>query len=103
MILVARAVAKKLLDKHRVTEKEVVECFANGEGIYLLDEDEDHHTDPPTYWFMAPTNHNRILKVCFIRRGNNVDVKTAFEPSSPKHLEQYCQQAGLPACWPEEE
>lgn len=103
MILFSQAVAQKLLLKHGVTEKEVVECFANGEGFYLLDANEDHQTDPPTFWFMAPTNHNRMLKICFVRHDGDVDIKTAFEPSSPKHLELYRQQAGLPACWPEEE
>jgi hypothetical protein len=52
---------------------------------------------------MAPTNHNRMLKVCFVRRGADVDIKTAFEPTSDKHLELYRQSAGLSSCWPLEE
>ncbi|NII73277.1 hypothetical protein FHW84_001846 [Dyella sp. SG562] len=96
-------VITKLQDDHDVTQKEVMECFANGEAIYFLDPNEDHQTDPPTFWFMAPTNRNRMLKVCFIRRGDDVDIKTAFEPTSDKHLDTYRQQAGLPSCWPNEE
>jgi hypothetical protein len=103
MIRFDPAVAAKLLEKHNVTTKEVAECFANGEGIYIVDEAEDHKTDPPTFWFMAPTNHNRMLKVCFVRRGGDVDIKTAFEPTSDKHLELYRQIANLSACWPFEE
>jgi uncharacterized DUF497 family protein len=103
MIRFDNAVAAKLLEKHNITTKEVVECFANSEGIYLIDETEDHKTDPPTFWFMAPTNHNRMLKVCFVRRGVDVDIKTAFEPTSDKHLELYGQSAGLSSCWPLEE
>lgn len=93
----------KLRDKHELTQKEVIECFANGEGLYFLDTAEDHQTDPPTYWFMAPTNHNRMLKICFIRRDGDVVIKTAFEPTSSKHLVKYRQLAGLPSCWPSEE
>jgi len=96
-------VLKKLEEKHQVSRKEVEECFANGEAIYFKDTSEDHATDPPTYWFMAPTNHKRILKICFVRYGEDVQIKTAFEPSNPKHLEVYRQLAELPPNWPEEE
>jgi|SRR5690348_3118812 len=99
----ARDVISKLRDKHNVTQKEVIECFANGEAIYLMDTAEDHRTDPPTQWFMAPTNHGRMLKVCFIRKDDDVVIKTAFEPSSIKHLELYRELAKLPATWPSEE
>lgn len=99
----SRSVAMKLLTKHDVTEKEVVECFANGEGLYYRDTQEDHDTDPPTMWFMSVTNRGRLLKVCFVRRGSDVDIKTAFEPKGPKPLETYIQLAKLPACWPSEE
>ena len=96
-------IVHKLLTEHGVTEKEVFECFANGEGVYLLDTGEEHQTTPPTQWFMAPTNHNRILKICFVRTDNLIDIKTAFEPSSDKHLNMYIQLAKLPRCWPDEE
>lgn len=99
----ARSVSTKLLTKHGVTEKEVIECFANGEALYFHDDQEDHETDPPTMWFMSVTNHGRLLKICFVQRGGDVDIKTAFEPSGPKPLETYIQLANLPACWPSEE
>lgn len=97
------AVIAKLRDKHGVTQKEVMECFTNGEAIYFEDTEEDHQTDPPTWWFMAPTNHNRLLAVFFIRKDGDIVIKTAFEPTSPKRLENYRQRAGLPAGWPSEE
>lgn len=103
MINFKKGMAEKLETLHGVTTKEVGECFANGEGAYFLDDLEDHRTDPPTYWFMAPTNHNRMLKVCFVRRGADVDVKTAFEPTSDKYLDLYRRLAKLPSCWPLEE
>lgn len=96
-------VIAKLRDKHGLTQKEVIECFTNSEGVFLEDTQEDHQTDPPTLWFMAPTNHNRMLKVCFMHKDGDIVIKTAFEPSNIKHLELYRQLANLPSCWPEEE
>ncbi|MGA0587901.1 DUF4258 domain-containing protein [Dyella sp. KRB-257] len=96
-------VITKLRDKHDVTQKEVMECFANGEAIYFEDTDEKHQTDPPTWWFMAPTNRNRMLKICFMRKDGDIVIKTAFQPQSHMHLERYRQLAGLPSCWPSEE
>ena len=100
---VSKEVIAKLRDKHNVTQKEVIECFANGEAIYFEDTAEDHRTDPPTLWFMSPTNHGRLLKVFFIRRDDDIEIKTAFEPTSDKHLELYRALAKLPATWPSEE
>jgi hypothetical protein len=91
------------LDKRGITMKHIEECFENGVGQYFLDPNEDHQTDPPTLWFMAPTNRNRILKICFLNRDGYAVIKTAFEPTSKKHLENYRQKAGLPAGWPSEE
>lgn len=103
MINFKKGMPEKLLEKHRVTTKEVGECFANGEGLYFVDDSEEHRTDPPTYWFMAPTNHNRMLKICFVRQGSDGDIKTAFQPTNEKHLDLYRQLAKLPSCWPLEE
>jgi len=100
---VSKEVIAKLRDKQNVTQKEVIECFANGEAIYFEDTAEDHRTDPPTWWFMSPTNHGRLLKVFFIRRDDDIEIKTAFEPTSDKHLELYRALAKLPATWPSEE
>lgn len=99
----SKDVIAKLRDRHNVTQKEVIECFANGEAVYLVDTAEDHRTDPPTHWFMSPTNHGRMLKVCFIRKGDDVEIKTAFEPTSSKHLKLYRALAKLPDTWPSEE
>ncbi|MDY1548361.1 BrnT family toxin [Luteibacter sahnii] len=96
-------VIEKLRDKHRVTQKEVMECFANGEGLYFEDDREEHRTDPPTRWFMAPTNRDRMLKVCFMLKNGDIEIKTAFEPSSQSHLDLYRELGKLPPCWPLEE
>lgn len=77
------AVKEKLLIKHSVTEKEVLECFVNRDGNYLMDIREQHRTTPPTLWFIAQTNRGRMLKVCFIppHQGHPAQLKSAFEPN----------------------
>lgn len=96
-------VGQKLLERHGVQMKEVHECFANGEGIYFIDTREKNQTDPPTKWFVAPTNHGRILKVCFILKDGDIEIKTAYEPDDDKPLNLYIRLANLPANWPNEE
>lgn len=96
-------VGAKLLEDHAVTMKEVFECFANGEAIYFEDDREFNKTDPPTWWFMAPTNHGRLLKVCFMRKEGDIEIKTAYEPDDDRPKRLYIQLAELPAGWPDEE
>lgn len=80
-LIVSSAVLLKLRDKHGVTMREVEQCFENKCGIFLEDDREDHQTDPPTLWFVAPTNRNRPLKVVFIFIDGNVHIKSAFDPN----------------------
>jgi len=79
-LIVSSAVLVKLRDKHRVTVREIEQCFENKCGVYLEDDREDHQTDPPTLWFIAPTNRDRLLKIVFIFIDGNVHIKSAFEP-----------------------
>ena len=72
-------VLAKLRDKHGVSLREVEQCFENLCGMYLEDTREDHQTDPPTLWFIAPTNQGRLLKVIFIFLDGNVHIKSTFE------------------------
>ena len=72
-------VRTKLKDKHYVTEREIHQCFCNRDGGLLEDPREVHKTNPPTEWFIAPTNKGRMLKVCFVQVGHDIDIKTAFE------------------------
>lgn len=76
-------VRDKLRDKHRVTEKELRECFENRAGRDLFDSRAEHQTDPLTRWFLAYTNRQRLLKIVFIPNvlGKGVRVKTAYEPN----------------------
>jgi len=68
-----------LREKHQVERREVEQCFANKCGLSLIDSREDHQSDPPTLWFVAPTNRGRLLKVVFIFREGKVFLRTAFE------------------------
>ena len=77
-IVISKKISEKLRDAHQVTEKEVREAFNNRTGRLLYDTREKHRTDPPTMWFVACTNHRRLLKVCFIQRGDETHIRTAY-------------------------
>ena len=79
-LLISTAILEKLRDKHGVSRREIEQCFENRVGNYVLDDREDHRTDPPTLWFIAATNCNRPLKIIFIFSDGNVHIKSAFEP-----------------------
>lgn len=81
-LIVSQAIQVKLTRKHSVSRKEVEECFENRDGRLLADSREDHKTDPPTLWFIAATNQQRLLKVVFVQRGRDVFLKSAFEPAA---------------------
>lgn len=71
----------KLQNKHDVTRREIEQCFENRIGNYLEDDREEHRTNPPTLWFVAQTNCDRILKVIFVLLDGNIYIKSAYEPS----------------------
>ncbi|MDI3262341.1 MAG: DUF4258 domain-containing protein [Fulvimonas sp.] len=81
-INISQSVRKKLQDKHGVSVKEVHEAFANRTGKLLYDLREKHDSDPRTMWFVAPTNHRRLLKVCFVQRVDGTHIRTAYEANS---------------------
>ena len=45
----------------------------------MVDDREDHKSDPPTLWFVAPTNKGRPLKIVFIFREGKVFLRTAYD------------------------
>ena len=81
-LIVSAGVLAKLRDKHGITIREVEQCFENLCGEYLEDTREDHQTDPPTLWFIGPTNQDRLLKIIFVIRDGNVFLKSAYEPEA---------------------
>ena len=80
-LVVPPKIKEKLQEKHGVTCREVEQCFANREGGLLMDTREVHKTDPPTTWFIAPTNKGRRLKVVLVQNGSDIFIKTAYEPN----------------------
>lgn len=80
-IIISAGVLAKLRDKHDVEKREVEQCFENHIGLFLEDTREDHQTDPPTLWFIAPTHKERLLKVIFIVMDGNFHIKSAFDPN----------------------
>ena len=76
---ISDAVLEKLKTKHGVTRREVEQCFENKCGLVLEDDREDHKSDPPTLWFVAPTNDQRELKVIFIWRDGALHLRSAYD------------------------
>lgn len=82
-LLISKAVAKKLKEKHAVSPQEVVQCFRHKTGKYAYDTREQHQTNPPTLWFIAETDQGRRLKVVFLRYSKDEFVlKSAFPPNA---------------------
>lgn len=80
-LIISAAILAKLRERHNVTRREIEQCFENKVGGYLLDEREDHKTDPPTLWFVAPTNCDRLLKIIFVFADGNIHIKSAYDPA----------------------
>ena len=78
-IVISERIREKLTSRHQVTDQEVHQCFANRTGHLLTDNRERHRTDPPTRWFIAPTNRGRLLKVCFVPDGDFY-LRTCYAP-----------------------
>jgi hypothetical protein len=70
-IYITESIARKLRERHNVSEAEVLECFRNKTGRFATDVRSQHQTDKPTVWFIAETDKNRRLKVVFIRYARN--------------------------------
>ena len=81
MLHISEAVRIKLATRHKVSEAEVMEAFANRDGGLLEDTRAQNQTIPPTLWFVAQTHRGRLLKIVFIRDGGRVFLKTAYEPN----------------------
>ncbi len=85
-IKISSAVILKLSQKHGVTEEDVIQCFSNINGTFLIDNREQHKPDPPTMWFISTTDTGRQLKVVFIKREGDVHIRTAYQPNETEML-----------------
>lgn len=93
-IIISAEIQEKLAIKHSVTETEVRQCFTNLYGPCVEDTNEDHQTDPPTYWFLAETDRERLLKIAFVQRDGNIYIKSAYDANKTA-IENYklaCEQ-----------
>lgn len=82
MILhISDEIEKKLRDRHGVDQFDILQCFGNQIRSALLDDREEHKTDPPTQWFISETDSGRRLKIVFIQlTALDVAIKSAYEP-----------------------
>ena len=80
-LLISQGVLEKLNQKHHVERREVEQCFENIDGPLLVDNREEHKSDPQTMWFISRTNKDRVLKIAYIQRGSVVHLRTCYEPN----------------------
>jgi len=94
-LIISPKVQEKLTNKFPpVTEAEVRECFWNRTGKTLIDDRDEHQTNPPTRWFIAETAAGRRLKIVFIRaKGGDHILKSAYDPDETEEL-IYEQETG---------
>lgn len=80
MLIISAKIREKIEDPShgQVTEREVRECFMNRCGRVCEDDREEHRTDPPTQWFVAPTHVGRLLKIVYVEDDENIYLKSAY-------------------------
>ncbi len=78
-LIISSKIRAKLIEKHSVSEEEVEQCFTTREGKFLIDQREEHLTDPPSQWFISETYYGRTLKIVFVMAGEDIFIKTAYE------------------------
>ncbi len=83
MILHISDQVDKKLQKREIGQFHLLECFGNQTRSALIDEREEHKTDPPTQWFIAETDSGRRLKVVYIQiTVLDFVIKTAYDPDA---------------------
>jgi uncharacterized DUF497 family protein len=90
---ISRKVREKLLNKHHVQVEEIWQCFLNRVGAELTDTREQHATNPPTRWFIAYTDQQRLLKVVYVPSADGAHIRTAYPPNDAE-IKIYCRFAG---------
>jgi len=88
LVISPKILAKLAAKVPPVTQEEILQCFANRTTLYLIDNREEHQSDPPTRWFIAETDFGRKLKIAFVPRGKEVHIRSAFDPS-PEAIAYY--------------
>lgn len=81
--IISSAVRNKLANKvPPVSEEDIIQCFANRAGRYLIDTRESNLTNPLTRWFIAETDFGRKLKVVFIPTKEGIVIKSTYTPNA---------------------
>lgn len=80
-LIVSSKITAKLAAKHNVTVDEVKEALADRPDYALIDDREEHASDPPTEWFIAYTCAGRRLKVVYVYRNGDFYLRTADLPN----------------------
>jgi hypothetical protein len=88
LVISPKVAAKLAAKKPPVSQEEILQCFANRSTLLLVDNRENHQSDPQTLWFIAQTDFGRQLKVVFIPRNGEIVIRTAYDPS-PEALAFY--------------
>ena len=81
-LVISPAIEEKLTFKHRITRKDIEQCFINRTRSYLTDDRLDHQTEPPTEWFISENDRGILIKVIFIFNDELIYLKSAFPPNS---------------------
>jgi hypothetical protein len=88
-IIIPPGIAQKIAkpDHGGITEAEVHECFDNHDGRLCWDSRPEHLDGQgrPSPWFVAETNHRRLLKIMFVREGENIFLKSAYPATQKVH------------------
>lgn len=75
------SVEQKLREVHKVDQLEILECFGNQTRTVLVDDREEHKSNPRTKWFISETDSGRRLKIVFIQPTIfDFVIRTAYEP-----------------------
>jgi hypothetical protein len=88
-IIIPSGIADKIGSPNHgsVTEQEVRECFENHDGRLCWDSRTQHldRSGRPSPWFVAETNHRRLLKIMFVRDGADIHLKSAYPATEAVH------------------
>lgn len=78
-LVISKKIEEKLRTKHNIDLTEVEECFYNRVKDTLIDNREHHKTKPPSEWFIAKTDKERLLKVIFVLESGKIFIKSCFD------------------------
>ena len=87
-IIISPKIRYKLATKKNpVSFEEIEQCFVERDRSFLIDSRDQHHSIPPSLWFISNTYMGRQLEVVFIELENgDKAIKTAYEPNENEKI-----------------